>query len=128
MLKVWWSGVVGAAGTQRHTRANERPQQAANSSYKNLFCRPNQQTSTLPARIQHTHSQNTDRKESKQTVQSNRFSKQPNQQNYFSSPSSTIDFASIIEPIKLNNISNESLDNYVLYHVNGIYKSRIIIL
>ena len=40
--QMWWSGVVGVAGTQRRTRANKRPQQAANSSNKNLFCRPNQ--------------------------------------------------------------------------------------
>ena len=36
----WWSGVLGVAGTQRRTQANERPQQAVYSSNKNLFCRP----------------------------------------------------------------------------------------
>ena len=49
---LWWSGVIGVAGTQRHILANERPQQAVYSSNKNLFCRPNQhKTST----IQPTH-------------------------------------------------------------------------
>ena len=68
------------------------------------------------------------RKESKQTVQSNRSSKQPNQQNLFPRPSSTIDFATIIQPIKSNNISNESLNNYLLNDINRFYKSRIIVL
>ena len=34
--------MVGVTGTQRCTQANERPQQAAYSSNKILFCRPNQ--------------------------------------------------------------------------------------
>ena len=33
---------MDVAGTQRRTQANERPQQAAYSSNKSLFCRPNQ--------------------------------------------------------------------------------------
>ena len=41
-MHLWWSGVVGVAGTQRCTQANERPQQAAYSSNKILLCRPNQ--------------------------------------------------------------------------------------
>ena len=79
---IWWSGVVGVAGTQHRALANERPQQAAYGSNKNSFCRPNQhKTSTNPT---DTHSQTytvrAGRKESKQTVQLNRSSEQPNQQ------------------------------------------------
>ena len=65
------------------------------------------------------------RKESKQTVQLICSSKQPNQQNLFSRPSSTTDI--IPQPIKSNKISNQSLNNYLLNHVNRIYKSNIII-
>ena len=39
---MWWSGMVCVAGTQHHTESNKRPQQAAFSSNKILFCRPNQ--------------------------------------------------------------------------------------
>ena len=39
--------MVGVVGTPRRTRTNERPQKAACSSNKNLFCGPNQhKTST----------------------------------------------------------------------------------
>ena len=93
---MWWSGVVGVAGTQRRTRANERPQQAAYSSNKNLFCRPNQhKTSTNTTGTQsQTYTVSAGCKESQQTVQSNRSSKTPNSAKFvLSRPSSTIDFA-----------------------------------
>ena len=43
----------------------------------------------------------------------------------FPRSSSTTDFSIIPQPVKSNNISNESLDNYLLNHINRIYKSRI---
>ena len=74
-LSLWWSEVVGVAGTQ----ATERPQQAAYNSNNILFLQ------TKPTQIQRTHSQtytvSAGRKESKQKVQSNRSSKQPNHPN-----------------------------------------------
>ena len=55
-IHMWWSGVVGVAGTQRLIRANERPQQAAYSSNKKIFYRPNQhKTSTQAEQIQQTN-------------------------------------------------------------------------
>ena len=127
---MWWSGVVGVAGIQHHIRANERPWQAAYSSNKNLFCRPNQYKTSMSTTDTHsqTYTVSAGCKESKQTVQLNCSSKQPNQHFLFPWPSSTIDFATITQPIKSNNISNESLDNYLLNHVNRICKIRIIIL
>ena len=91
-----------------------------------FFCRPNQHKTSMNAtdtRSQ-TYTVRAGRKESKQTVQSNLSSTQPNQLNLFPRSSATIDFATITQPIKSNNISNESLDNYLLNHVNKIYKSR----
>ena len=117
--------MVGVAGTQRRTRANERPQQAANSSNTNLFI-----LQTKPAQNQHEYNRHT---------QPNIHSEQRKQANsaielfksakfVFPRPSSTIDFATITQPVKSNNTSNESLDNYLLNHVTRFYKSRIIVL
>ena len=122
--QMWLSGVVGVAGTQCHTRANERLQHAAYSSKENLFCRPNQhKTSMNPT---DTHSQTctvrASHEESKQTVQSNRFSKEPDQPNVLPRLSSTRDFATITQPIRFRY-------NYTTSQVKLIYqmKTQIII-
>ena len=80
---MWWGGVVGVAGTQRRTQANERPHQAAYVVQQEFILQ------TKPAQKQHTptdtHSQtytvSAGRKESKHTVQSNRSSEQTDTQN-----------------------------------------------
>ena len=70
-------GVVGVAGTQHCTQANERTQRAAYRSNKILFHRPNQHKYNGQMRA-NIHSAG--RKEIKQTVQSFRSSEQLNQQ------------------------------------------------
>ena len=89
IINMWWSGVVGVAGTQHRTRANERPQQAAYSSYRIFFFFfLADQTSTKPAWMQQTHAAKhtqcarAAKKASKQCNR-NRSSKQPNQQNLY---------------------------------------------
>ena len=76
-IHMWWSGVVGVAGTQRRTQASERPQQTAHSTNKILSGRPNQHKYNGQMRA-NIHSAG--RKEIKQTVQSFRSSEQLNQQ------------------------------------------------
>ena len=126
----YWSicdGVIGVAGTWRHTRANERLQQAAYSSNKFLFCRPNQHKYNRHAQP-NTHSEHgPQRKQANSTIhlflwttKSAKF--------VFPWPSSTTNISTITQPIKSNKISNQSLDSYLLNHIIRIYKSRIIIL
>ena len=78
--QMWWSGVVGVAGTQRRTQANERPQQAAYNSNNILFLQ------TKPARRQRTHTVKHTQwaraaKKASKRCKSIRSSKQPNKQN-----------------------------------------------
>ena len=91
------------------------------------------ESSTKPARMQQTHTAKRTqcgRAATKASKRYNRFVHLNNQisKMYVSSALFNYRFATITQAIKINNISNESLDNYLLKHVNRIYKSRIIIL
>ena len=113
---MWWSGVVGVAGTQRRTRANETSAGSVQQQQEFIL-------QTKPAQNQHednghTYTVSAGRRESKQTTQSNRSSKHQISNFVFPRPSPIIDFATITQPIKSNNISNESFDNYLLKHLN----------
>ena len=72
-------GVVGVAGTRRCTQANERTQQAAYSSNKTLFHRPNQHEDNGHTQPNIHSERGPRRKQVNGTIES--FIQQPNQQN-----------------------------------------------
>ena len=111
--------MVDVTGVQRCNQANKRPQQARTAVTRFYFV-DHTSTRTTDTRSQ-AYIVSAGRKENKQTVQSIRSSKQPNQQNLcFLGTSSTTNFSTTTQPIKSDKVSNQSLVNHLLNYVTEL--------